>query len=95
MNYRFLDEARAELLEAGQFYVSKDRRLIDDLEREIDRAIAHLVEFPKAAKPVDRRHRSCKLRRFPFTLVYRVEADGIVIVAVAHAKRKQGYWRGR
>jgi toxin ParE1/3/4 len=35
------------------------------------------------------------LRRFPFTIVYREAAQGIEVIAVAHAKRRTAYWRGR
>jgi hypothetical protein len=33
------------------------------------------------------------LRRFPFTIVYREAAQGIEVIAVAHAKRRPAYWR--
>jgi len=32
------------------------------------------------------------LRRFPFGVVYRVLAGEIQVVAVAHHRRKPGYW---
>jgi len=35
------------------------------------------------------------MRRFPFSIVYYVADDTIRIVAVAHAKRRPGYWRTR
>lgn len=33
------------------------------------------------------------MRRFPDAIGYQVLADAVVIVAVAHAKRRPGYWR--
>jgi hypothetical protein len=35
------------------------------------------------------------LARFPFGLIYRFDGQDIVIVAVAHNKRRSGYWRKR
>jgi toxin ParE1/3/4 len=35
------------------------------------------------------------LKKFPFSVIYRPEPDGIVIFAVAHQSRRPGYWRGR
>jgi plasmid stabilization system protein ParE len=35
------------------------------------------------------------LHRFPFSVVYLDEADELNIVAVAHNKRKPGYWKAR
>jgi toxin ParE1/3/4 len=35
------------------------------------------------------------LHRFPFSIVYLDKADVVNIVAVAHSKRKPGYWKKR
>ncbi len=40
-------------------------------------------------------HRECPVKKFPFRIVYRVVDDGVLIVAVANAKRRLGYWRNR
>jgi len=32
---------------------------------------------------------------YPYSLIYRVTEQEITIVAVAHAKRKPGYWTNR
>jgi plasmid stabilization system protein ParE len=34
-------------------------------------------------------------RRFPFAVIYRVTADRVLVVAIAHQKRRPGYWRQR
>ncbi|HIP58812.1 MAG TPA: hypothetical protein EYH01_00115 [Campylobacterales bacterium] len=39
--------------------------------------------------------RRCLVNRFPFGLVYRIEGDTIVIVAVMHLSRKPDYWYSR
>jgi hypothetical protein len=33
--------------------------------------------------------------RFPFSLVYRMRGDEVEVLAVAHGKRRPGYWRSR
>jgi hypothetical protein len=35
------------------------------------------------------------VHKFPFQIVFRHEADRVHIVAVAHSKRRPGYWRDR
>lgn len=35
------------------------------------------------------------LRRFPFVVVYRVTQSRIEVVAVAHGRRRPGYWKDR
>jgi plasmid stabilization system protein ParE len=38
----------------------------------------------------------CKvLRRFPYSIFYLVEPDAVVIVAIAHHRRRPGYWKQR
>lgn len=37
--------------------------------------------------------RSVKVKRFPYRVVYVVVDDAIDVIAVAHAKRRPGYWR--
>jgi plasmid stabilization system protein ParE len=39
--------------------------------------------------------RELVLRRFPYTIVYRVMNGVIVIVAIAHHSREKGYWQSR
>ena len=36
-----------------------------------------------------------RVRKFPYKVVYRNQQDGIEIIAVAHGKRRPGYWKGR
>ncbi len=35
------------------------------------------------------------LRRFPYKLLYTVQADHVFVVAVAHQHRNPGYWTDR
>jgi len=39
--------------------------------------------------------RRCQLNRFPYGLVYAVEDDAVVVLAVMFLRRKPGYWRDR
>jgi hypothetical protein len=40
--------------------------------------------------------REAALTRYPYSLVYRIEPDGsVLIVAVAHSSREPSYWEGR
>jgi hypothetical protein len=35
------------------------------------------------------------LSAFPFSIIYWVTDDAIIVLAVAHHRRRPGYWRGR
>ncbi len=91
MGYRFLDAAIFELEDAASYYAAISGKLSLELRDEMNRALSCLCEFPRAAKPIDSSHRGYKLRRFPYLLIYRIAGQELVIVAVAHASREQGY----
>ena len=50
---------------------------------------------PYAAVAAGRGLRSKMLNHFPYNILYAVEHDLILIVAVAHQKRRPRYWRAR
>ena len=95
IDYRFLPPAEEEMVEASRFYEAGSSGLglefLDDVQRVIDT----LRERPKLGQQVGRNLRRALLRRFPFSLFYSEEPDGILVVAVAHQRRRPGYWRGR
>jgi plasmid stabilization system protein ParE len=95
IGYRFLPPAEEEMTEASQFYEAASTALgssfLDDVQRVVDR----LRERPYLGHGVDRNLRRMLLHRFPVSLIYSVEADAILIVAVAHYGRRPGYWQNR
>jgi plasmid stabilization system protein ParE len=50
---------------------------------------------PHIGSPAGPPVRSFPLRRFPYSLYYEPTEDGILILAVAHHRRRPGYWRSR
>lgn len=65
--------------------------LLDDVER----AIETICEAPRIGASLGRGFRRLLLRRFPISVVYVDRDDEIVIVAIAHQRRRPGYWRER
>jgi plasmid stabilization system protein ParE len=62
---------------------------------EIDAAEAAIVQFPDAWPAFDHGTRRYLLRRYPFSVIYRIETDRVLIVAIAHAHRRPRYWKNR
>jgi plasmid stabilization system protein ParE len=89
--------ASVELAEAVRWYESKRSGLGDDFLAETAKTIDRLALNPEAGKPIssDPQTRRLLVSRFPYQIVYRRRPDEIVIVAVAHLKRKPGYWKDR
>lgn len=93
--YTFHPDADAELEEAALFYESRMAGLGRSFAAEVERTIALLREYPDAGSAVGPKRRRVLVARFPYSIVYRQDSDAIVIVAVAHQRRRPGYWRRR
>lgn len=90
----FLPQAEQEMLEAARYYESQAAGLRVDYLSEMERAVATIAESPKTWPIIEGELRRRLVRRFPFGILYRIDPKEIVIVAVAHLRRKPGYWRG-
>jgi toxin ParE1/3/4 len=85
------DEAKA----AERWYRERNEIASARFQREIDRAVDLISERPNTGSPYLGNTRRVLLRRFPFFVVYRVRGFNVQIVALAHARRRPGYWRAR
>ena len=95
MNIRLDEGARAELLEARDYYNSQLPGLGNELIDEFKTTVDCIIENPEAWQQITPRHRRCRFHRFPYNVIYEILPDTILIIALAHAKRKPGYWRSR
>ena len=85
------DEAEA----AERWYRERSETASARFRRELDRAVDLICERPEVGSSYLTSTRRFLLRRFPFFVVYRFLDERIEIVAVAHARRRPGYWRER
>jgi len=95
IGYRFLLPAEEEMTEASAFYEAATSGLGASFLNEVQRGVNILREHPGLGQFDDRGLRRVLLHRFPFTLIYSVEVDAVLIVAVAHQRRRPDYWRDR
>jgi plasmid stabilization system protein ParE len=87
--------ARAELQAAYEWYFERSPAAASGFLGEIERAVVAISENPSMWPPYMESTRHCILRRFPFSVVYRIANAKILIVAFAHGRRRPGYWRDR
>jgi plasmid stabilization system protein ParE len=57
--------------------------------------IQRIAEYPGFGKQVDGTFRVFLIQRFPLTVVYVVEQQRVIVVALAHQSRRAGYWINR
>ena len=88
-------EAVAEARAAAQWYGERSALAADAFLAGLDRAIERIAENPEMYPHFVRGTRRYLLQRFPFYLVYREVVGKLEIVAIAHGRRKPGYWKKR
>lgn len=92
----FHSNARAELDEAIAYYEKQRGGLGLGLLAEVEKATQRIQRSPTAFPMYQATaFRSCAVRRFPYWIFYLTRDDAIWVVAVAHHKRKPGYWKRR
>jgi toxin ParE1/3/4 len=96
MNDRFHRAAVAEHLDQVVFYESRLPGLGADYLAEFEAVMAQICTTPTRYPLTDTPDiRKAGLKRFPFHVIYRVEPARIVVLAIAHQRRRPTYWVGR
>ena len=92
---RYLAPARSELRGAAHYYRERSLRVASSFMSSVQDAINHLVQFPESAPIIRGQVRGKVISRFPYILMYRLEDDVILVLAVAHQKQRPEYWIDR
>ena len=95
MRVSFHPEARAELREARTWYYERSPLSATAFAHPIGNAVSRILEAPTQYPLAEYGTRKLILQRFPFNIFYLPGESEIVIVAVAHQKRRPGYWSTR
>lgn len=88
--------AQADVQAASRWYAEHAPRSVALFAAEIDRAVARIAAAPASWPQVSPRLRRCVVRRFPYLVLFRIQADGSVLVAaVAHQRQDPTLWYRR
>lgn len=93
MRISFNSEALAEAEEATRWYrdnggTSPSRAFADELRRVVELA----AEQPGIGAPGQHGTARLYFKRFPYTLIFRIQGSSLRVIAVAHQSRRPGYW---
>jgi plasmid stabilization system protein ParE len=91
----FLTLAQREVDDAVAWYNEQAAGLGPEFLDELDRAVRRAVAFPMSCPEIQRGIRRCLLARFPYGLIYGLDEETLVVVAVAHLHRQPRYWVDR
>jgi plasmid stabilization system protein ParE len=87
--------AEEEIKEAFLWYFERSPVAADAFRTEIFAAIERLAADPTMWPADEEGARYFILRRFPYTLHYEIAASTVTVLAVAHQRRRPGYWHER
>jgi plasmid stabilization system protein ParE len=100
MTLRFTRGARVDFMDALDHYLGESEIAATDFLLELDRCLDRIHANPKtllriSAARSKREVRRLPLDRFPYSVIYEIMNDALVIRAVAHYSRRPNYWRRR
>lgn len=89
--------AQLELAAARDWYERAEAGLGMELVLEVDRVLRSVADgsLPTLPHPEVAAARRVMVQRFPYWVIVQDRGDEVVLVAVAHMKRRPGYWRAR
>jgi plasmid stabilization system protein ParE len=89
------ESAEEELNAAAVFYESRETDLGKEFLEELSLCFRRIREHPFSYSLHFDEYRRYLMGRFPYGVVYRVEGQQVLVFAVAHLRRRPGYWRDR
>lgn len=91
-----LAAAQAELEEAQAYYLQHATPgIAAAFAADYESSVRRILQFPQVGTAANKRLKILPMHHFPYSIIYQATADAIIILAVAHQRRRFGYWGGR
>lgn len=88
--------ARKEAQVAEAWYRTRNPEAADRFRLAVERTADRIAAAPDSYPFLRGPYRQLRVTGFPHVLIYRMRDDqSVMVVAVAHAARRPGYWRRR
>jgi plasmid stabilization system protein ParE len=88
-------EAEHDLLTAHVWYEGQRAGLGDEFTEQVAAALERVAEMPEMYSIIWKDVRTCRSRRFPYVIYYRILADRVEVFAVLHGNRNPSSWKSR
>jgi len=92
MRVIFTKIAKQELEDAVHYYELEYSGFGNKFKEEVRKAALRIAAYPQAWHKESGDIRKCILHKFPYKLMYSMEEDHILVIAVAHQHRRPYYW---
>jgi plasmid stabilization system protein ParE len=87
--------AADEAQKARNWYRERSPVAAGEFLRELDAAMLAISEAPSRWPRVYEKYRRYLMHKFPFSVVYIHRSEFAEVLAVAHHRRRPGYWKNR
>ena len=91
----FTDAAQADLADALAWYETQAPEIAPQFREAMRAVVARIERNPHQFAPSPHGARRALLRRFPYLVIFREQADAAYAVAVFHTSRDPRIWRRR
>lgn len=95
MNVKFLTPARSDVREIINYYRGRRDGLGLEFAAELRQTLMRIRHYPRAWSPLSSRVRRCRVNRFPYSVIYEVREDVLIIAAIQHHHKEPNSWRNR
>ena len=95
MRLEFHPEALDEYEDAAKYYANSQPGLELRFIACVEAAFRLVSEPPNRWRLFEDDVRRCLVHVFPYGVLYSIEPDYVLIIAVMHCSREPGYWRNR
>lgn len=93
MRHVLTSEVERELEEAVAYYDGCANGLGDQFLEEFEAGIRRIAAFPEAWTSISPTLRKCIVHRFPYSIIYSIETDRVLVVALMHMRRMPRNWQ--
>jgi toxin ParE2 len=95
MSHRLLPAAQTEIAEAEEYYENERPGLGTKFAIVVRNTLREVAAHPTFNSLLLPNIRFCRVKKFPYIVIYMIEEQGILVIAVAHQRREPGYWKDR
>jgi toxin ParE1/3/4 len=95
MKIEFLEPADIEYHEAADYYNLQSKNLGKKFILEIDGTLSIIKNYPESFAKYTKHTRKAVLTTFPYNIIYSIQQEKIIVIAVTHQHRKPKYWLKR
>ena len=95
MQVLFLEIAEKEFYISQEYYEEQQINLGNKFKSEVYNTLKRIQKFPRTVVTVKKDTRKCIVNKFPFDILYSIEGNNILVIAIAHHHRNPDYWVDR